>query len=96
MKFQLGHIVMTPGVEASGMTGEYLAACLKRHARGDWGVIHAEDKAMNDASVVGGARLLSAYPIDPAVPSVGYGDNTLWIITEADRSATTLLLPDEY
>jgi len=95
MKFQLGHIVATPGAMAA-CTAEYLAACLKRHARGDWGVIHAEDKALNDASVATGNRLLSAYPIDPAKPSEGYGDNTLWIITEADRSATTFLLPDEY
>jgi hypothetical protein len=44
----------------------------------------------------GGSRILSAYPIDPAKPCKGFGDNTLWIITEADRSATTFLLPDEY
>ncbi len=40
--------------------------------------------------------ILSAYPIDPDKRSKGYGDNTLWIITEADRSVTTFLLPDEY
>jgi hypothetical protein len=43
-----------------------------------------------------GDRILSAYPIDPAKPCEGFGDNTLWIITESDRSVTTFLLPDEY
>jgi hypothetical protein len=94
-KFELGQIVATPGAMAA-CSSAHLAACLKRHARGDWGVIHAEDKALNDKSVTGGARLMSAYPIDPGQPSAGFGENTLWIITEADRSATTFLLPDEY
>ena len=44
---------------------------------------------MNDASLTDGSRILSAYPIDPAKPSKGYDENTLWIITEADRSVTT-------
>jgi hypothetical protein len=44
----------------------------------------------------GAACFLSAYPIDPAKPCKGFGDNTLWIITEGDRSATTFLLPSEY
>lgn len=43
-----------------------------------------------------GFRILSAYPIDSALPCEGHGDNCLWIITEADRSVTTILLPDEY
>ena len=43
-----------------------------------------------------GARILSSFAIDPAKPSKGFGDNTLWIITESDRSVTTFLLPSEY
>jgi hypothetical protein len=50
----------------------------------------------NELSLKEAFRILSAYPIDPARPCKGSGDNTLWIITEADRSATTFLLPSEY
>ena len=52
--------------------------------------------ATNDEAVSEGLRILSAYAIDPAKPAKGYGENCLWIITEADRSATTFLLPSEY
>ena len=55
-----------------------------------------QDAATNDEAVTEGNRILSAYPIDPSKPSTGYGDNTVWIITEADRSVTTFLLPSEY
>jgi hypothetical protein len=54
------------------------------------------DWKINDQAVEDGDRILSAYPIDPSKPCKGFGDNTLWIITEADRSVTTFLLPDEY
>jgi hypothetical protein len=62
-------------------------------ATGAW--VSDEDKALNDEALRTGARLLSAYPIDESKPCAGYGD-CLWIITEADRSVTTFLLPDEY
>ena len=75
---------------------DHLTACLTRHACGDWGVVCAEDAATNEEALIEGLRLLSAYPIDPAKPSKGWGENTLWIITEADRSVTTFLLPSEY
>jgi hypothetical protein len=74
-RFQLGQIVATPGA-IDACSPEYLAGCLRRHARGDWG--------------------LSSYALDPSKPSKGFGDNTLWIITESDRSVTTFLLPSEY
>jgi len=93
-RFELGQVVATPG--ASALDGELLSRCLMRHAAGDWGVCCAEDRAENDRSLVDGCRVLSAYPIDESKPSEGHGDNTLWIITEADRSSTTLLLPEEY
>jgi hypothetical protein len=92
---------MTPGVidafnlPAAIMVG-HLRKCALRHARGDWGAVCAADKAANDQALVDGTRLLSAYPIDPVKPCSGHGDNCLWIITEADRSVTTLLLPSEY
>lgn len=94
-KFDLGQVVTTPGaLEACG--AEYLMECLMRHGSGDWGCVCAEDAASNDEALTEGLRVLSAYPIDPAKPSKGWGENTLWIITEADRSVTTFLLPSEY
>jgi hypothetical protein len=85
----LGQVAITPGAQ------DTLTACgqeprrfLLRHLRGDWGDVSAEDQAANDQALHDGDRLLSAYTIGDGV--------TLWIITEADRSATTLLLPDEY
>ena len=93
--FDLGQIVATPGaVEACSQ--QHLQACLARHVRGDWGHICKEDWATNFDALMNGDRLLSAYPIDPAKPCKGYGENCLWIITEADRSVTTFLLPEEY
>jgi|SRR5271154_2981461 len=94
-KFDLGQIVSTPGA-LEACPPEYLTACLARHASGDWGNVCADDAALNDEAVKDGSRILSAYPIDPAKPSKGWGENTLWIITEADRSVTTFLLPSEY
>ncbi len=93
--FPLGQLVATPGASES-CPGPYLAQCLERHQRGDWGCVSAADAAENALSVKEGFRILSAYPIDPAKPCEGFGDNCLWLITEADRSATTFLLPDEY
>lgn len=91
----LGQVVSTPGVrEACDFA--YLLRCLARHQSGDWGCVCPEDRAINDAALVHGDRILSAYPIDPDKPCKGWGDNTLWIITEADRSVTTFLLPEEY
>ena len=92
--FDLGQVVTTPG--ARDKAGSILFDCLARHSRGDWGCIDAEDKATNDDALKHGGRILSAYPIRADRPSKGWGENTVWIITEADRSATTFLLPDEY
>jgi hypothetical protein len=61
---------------------------LSRHLRGDWGDLCQEDKTENELSLKHGLRLLSSYPVT--------GTEKLWIITEADRSITTLLLPEEY
>ena len=67
-------------------TEEVLTA-LKRHASGDWGDLCPEDSLANDAALQREGRLFSAY---------GQGDNRFWIITEADRSVTTVLLPNDY
>jgi len=93
--FDLGQIVSTPGV-LEACSHDHLLICLARHVRGDWGCVCGEDAASNNEAVKDGSRILSAYPIDAAKPCKGFGENTLWIITEADRSVTTFLLPDEY
>jgi len=94
-RFPLGTIVSTPGA-LSACSPHHHLHCLARHAQGDWGDVCPEDAASNDAALKLGDRVLSAYPIDPGKPCKGFGDNCLWIITEADRSVTTLLLPSEY
>ena len=87
--FPLGQIVATPGALAAlEKANQSPTAFLARHAGGDWGELDPTDVAENEFSIAHGFRLLSSYQTDA-------GDK-LWIITEADRSATTLLLPEEY
>jgi hypothetical protein len=89
MKFNLGTILATPGaLEALENSGQAPAEFLSRHANSDWGDVDAADAAENELSVAEGFRILSAYKTRKGVK--------LWVITEADRSATTILLPDEY
>ena len=86
--FPLGRLLATPGALAIAHTACLdLAALVARHQTGDWGDLGAEDRAANARALRTGARLLSRYDT-PA--------GTLWVITEADRSATTVLRPDEY
>jgi hypothetical protein len=85
--FEPGQIVATPGALDLAEQGVNLLAYLKRHLNGDWGEMDEEDKKENNFSLMNGYRLLSAYKT-----RLG----KLWIITEADRSVTTFLLPDEY
>ena len=94
-RFEIGQTYTTPGALDACSLG-YMLQCLDRHERGDWGSVDPEDAATNDEAAVFGLRVFSAYPLDPAKPCEGWGQNTLWIITEADRSATTFLLPEEY
>jgi hypothetical protein len=91
--FDLGRIVATPGALRAA---DYMQQCLMRHVGGDWGSVCADDRKSNFDALFSGGRILSSYPIDPAKPCKGFGGNTLWIITEADRSVTTFLLPSEY
>lgn len=91
----LGQVVATPGaLEAT--SHEHRMQCLSRHVRGDWGSVGKEDWKRNTAALVCSERILSADPIDESQHSTGFGSNTLWIITEANRSVTTFLLPSEY
>ncbi len=88
-RFEPGAVVATPGALAmlarhGKGAGEYMA----RHLSGDWGDLGAFDRRENRRALRTGARLLSAYAVSQS--------ETLWIITEADRSSTCLLLPEEY
>jgi len=89
--FSLGVITTTAGVHSMMARDtnfeEFIQRSLWRHANGDWGDLCEEDKEENELSLKEGFRLLSAYKD---------GDKKIWIITEADRSATTVLFPDEY
>lgn len=89
MLFPLGRTVATPGaLQALETAGQQPAEFLDRHVSGDWGDVDDEDKQENELSLRSGLRILSAY-----ITSAG---DKIWIITEADRSATTILLPEEY
>lgn len=94
-KFHPGKLVCTVGASRA-CSDEQLSSYLAQHVSGDWGACCPEDAALNDEALANGGRLHSAYPIDPAKPCAGWGENTLWIITEADRSVTTFLLPADY
>jgi hypothetical protein len=91
--FELGRIVITPGA-LEACTAVFLQRCLARHVTGDWGCVCRQDALQNWPSTTEGC-LFSAYVIDRSKPSTGYGENTLWIKTSADRSVTTLHLPRE-
>ena len=87
--FYLGQAVATPGalkaLQEAKMTGYELLA---RHVTGDWGDLAEEDKDENELALVERLRILSAYILPTEIK--------VWVITEADRSATTILLPGEY
>jgi len=87
--FDLGQLVATRGALAAlEKTGQTPMEFLSRHVTGDWGELSEEDRKENQFSLERGFRLLSSYRTNA-------GD-AVWVITEADRSHTTLLLPDEY
>ena len=91
-KFCLGRLLMTRGVNDSVAENlefaKFVMDSLKRHSKGDWGEVGREDHNENARALVEGNRLFSAYKEEDK-PKI-------WIITEADRSATTVLFPDEY
>ena len=88
-KFQPGRIVATPGALAAlEASGEAPLGYLARHIAGDWGVVDEHDRCENELSLSHGFRLLSAYILNSGTK--------IWIITEAGRSVTTVLLPEEY
>ncbi|MBR8400422.1 MULTISPECIES: hypothetical protein [Burkholderia] len=88
--FSLGQTVATPGaLDLLDRTGTDGTDLLNRHMCGDWGVVCPADAESNDRAITDGTRILSAYEL-------GARREQLWIITEADRRVTTLLLPSEY
>ena len=92
VSFNSGRVVMTRRVNDLAAENEafagFILQSLKRHWQGDWGEISEEDKQENEFSLKERLRLFSAYEAE--------GLPKIWIITEADRSATTILFPDEY
>ena len=87
--FPLGEIVATPGaLEALEQAGQTAADFVQRHVMGDCGEVDADDRQRNEQAIQDGDRIHSAYKTRNGV--------RLWVITEADRATTTVLLPDEY
>lgn len=88
-RFSLGRVLATPGALAAlERAGQTVLCLLQRHQRGDWGETCPEDAQLNEEAVQDGGRIFSAYVLSTGVK--------VWVITEADRAATTALLPDEY
>ncbi len=88
-RFALGQLVLAPGIEAV-LTASFHSPVefLIRHQHGDWGELDPEDRRENEQSLRRGSRLLSSYRTRQ--------EDNLWVITEGDRTVTTLLLPEEY
>ena len=90
VRFPLGQTLATPGaLEALKVAGQDPADLYQRHQSGDWGILDEADRQENEYSLQHNLRLLSAY----VLPRTGV---KVWLITEADRSATSILLPSEY
>jgi hypothetical protein len=85
-KFPLGEIVMTANASQQ-LTATVVVESLRRHAAGDWGNLPPEDAGQNEYGLKHGQRLFSAYD---------EGEKRFWIITEWDRSVTTVLMPEDY
>lgn len=89
VRFDLGQVVGTPGVlEALEQAKQDPSEFLDRHVTGDWGTVPPEDAEANEHAVPRLLRIISAYRLSTKIK--------IWVITEADRSSTTLLLPSEY
>jgi len=106
-RFKLGRVVATPGaLELMLLTNSNPFVLLARHVTGDWGECDAEDVQTNEDAVTRGLRVLSVYRLplqnlaegerEQLAQQMGLEGDRIWLITEADRSATTLLLPEEY
>ena len=96
--FKLGMIVMTPGIkdmidrDPSNMT--FFQNCVKRHSEGDWGDLCEEDKELNESALI--AEMKGEKDTDSLMSVYSKNGEEIWIITEWNRSVTTILLPSEY
>lgn len=86
-KFRLGRIVSTPRALAE-LTQDEITRAIQRHQAGDWGDVYPDDRRANDKALQNGTRILSVYHTAARVK--------FWIVTEADRSVTTVLFPEDY
>lgn len=91
MLFKLGQIVITQGIKAiidkEPILEVTLEVLLEGYQQGDWGIVCDQDKIANDKALISDTRILAAYML---------GNKKIWVITEWDRSLTTILLPEEY
>ncbi|WP_081075374.1 hypothetical protein [Burkholderia anthina] len=88
-RFELGRILATPAaLSVVANANVSIVHLLSRHVCGDWGDLSDSDREQNELAVKAGARLLSSYVLA--------NGQTVWLITEWDRSVTTLLLPGDY
>src|SRR5690348_2838388 len=88
-KFELGALVSTPGaLDLLQRAGKHPLEYVIQHLQGQWGDLDDHDRLVNDQALEHGGRLLSSYKV--------LGEERIWIISEYDRSATTILLPQEY
>jgi hypothetical protein len=86
-KFRLGHIVATPNA-LSTLTQEEILTAIQRHQAGDWGDVSEADRQANEVAIKDCSRLWSVYRTETGTK--------FWVITEGDRSRTTILLPEDY
>lgn len=86
-RFALGSLYLTEGIQEL-LTHEQVRAVLYRHGAGDWGDLDLEDREANERALEDGSRVLSRYHAADG--------RAFWVLTEGDRSATTVLLPEEY
>ncbi len=94
--FPPGEVVVTPSALDRLMMFQVEPATLvARHLQGDWGDVPAEDTRENEYSLRHGLRILSSYPVCDAADE-GCQEHRIWVLTEADRSATTILRPEDY
>ena len=89
LPLRLGQLVATPvAIALMAKLGIDPSKLIERHRNGDWSELCDEDRQANAEAIVHGERILSSYPVDDGVK--------LWVITERDRSVTTILIPNDY
>lgn len=98
--FELGRVIATARVfkytNENEFFNTFVGFCLTLYIAGNWGVLDREDWQQNDLAVRDGERILASYPIPFDLRDQVEGEEKIWIITERDRSVTTILFPDEY